>query len=191
MDSVKRSRGGVQQNALSRDDVVRAGRELVASQGIEKLNVAAVARKLGVTSPAVYHYVSNRDDLIRRVCEHIAREVQLPTDSSLPWDERIVAIVLSMNGTFSKYPGVAARVLPYRVSSKASGRLETEVRQCLHDGGFSDEDVIQIQASLHFLVGGWLLGSRPGFEEGLMNSALLERSVRWLLSGATLDCPHD
>lgn len=181
----------MQPNALALDDVIAAGLSLVREEGMDSLNVAGVARRLGVSPPAVYHYVASRDDLIRRLCEQVTREVSIPEDRSQEWDDRIVAIVLSMDATFSRYPGVAERVLPYRRRSRAASRLATEAHQCLLDGGFSDDDADELHAALHFLVGGWLLGQRPEFAEGLLRPAVLERSTRWLLDGAAARCSRN
>lgn len=45
-------------------DIVRLGREHLASHGAAALSLRAVARDLGVVSSAVYRYVANRDELL-------------------------------------------------------------------------------------------------------------------------------
>ncbi|WP_426988620.1 TetR/AcrR family transcriptional regulator [Pseudarthrobacter sp. Y6] len=45
-------------------DIVRLGREHLATQGAAALSLRAVARDLGVVSSAVYRYVANRDELL-------------------------------------------------------------------------------------------------------------------------------
>ncbi|WP_264793971.1 TetR/AcrR family transcriptional regulator [Arthrobacter mangrovi] len=45
-------------------DIVRIGREHLASQGAAALSLRAVARDLGVVSSAVYRYVKSRDELL-------------------------------------------------------------------------------------------------------------------------------
>lgn len=46
------------------EDIVRLGREHLATQGAAALSLRAVARDLGVVSSAVYRYVANRDELL-------------------------------------------------------------------------------------------------------------------------------
>ncbi len=46
------------------NDIVRIGREHLATQGAASLSLRAVARDLGVVSSAVYRYVSSRDELL-------------------------------------------------------------------------------------------------------------------------------
>ena len=189
----KRSRGGTQPVALSRDDVVAAALAEVAEHGLDALSVSAVAARLGVTVPAVYHYVTGKNDLVNRVCERVAHSVELPVDETadtrLSWDDRIVAIVMAMDATFARYPGVAARVLPFRQPSNAVNRLSGAVLDCLADGGFDSPTATDVLATLHFIVGGWLLGQRPNLPSGEMIPALLERSIRWTLAGAAQTSP--
>ncbi|MFI6169600.1 TetR/AcrR family transcriptional regulator [Nocardia sp. NPDC051052] len=45
-------------------DIVRIGREHLATDGAAALSLRAVARDLGVVSSAVYRYVSSRDELL-------------------------------------------------------------------------------------------------------------------------------
>src|SRR6188508_1883277 len=45
-------------------DIVRIGREQLASEGAAALSLRAVARELGMVSSAVYRYVANRDELL-------------------------------------------------------------------------------------------------------------------------------
>ncbi|MGX1775675.1 TetR/AcrR family transcriptional regulator [Nocardia brasiliensis] len=50
--------------AQTMNDIVRIGREHLASEGAAALSLRAVARDLGVVSSAVYRYVRNRDELL-------------------------------------------------------------------------------------------------------------------------------
>ncbi|KAA8889266.1 TetR/AcrR family transcriptional regulator [Nocardia colli] len=50
--------------AQTMNDIVRIGREHLATDGAAALSLRAVARDLGVVSSAVYRYVSSRDELL-------------------------------------------------------------------------------------------------------------------------------
>ncbi|WP_405181645.1 TetR/AcrR family transcriptional regulator [Nocardia sp. NBC_01377] len=60
MPTTPRSRA----RAQTMEDIVRIGREHLASDGAAALSLRAVARDLGVVSSAVYRYVSSRDELL-------------------------------------------------------------------------------------------------------------------------------
>ena len=46
------------------DDIVRLGREQLATVTPAELSLRAVARELGIVSSAVYRYVKDRDELL-------------------------------------------------------------------------------------------------------------------------------
>lgn len=183
----KRNRGGTQPLPLSRADILRAALPLLERDGVDGLRVRAVADRLGISSPAVYHYFSGRDDLIDRLCEEVAAGIDLTIDPSTGWDDGIVAVVLSMDRTFARYPGVAQRVLPARRHSPASDHISRTVHQLLLDGGFEPGRADELLAALQFLFGGWLVGRRAPATAAAASADTLERSVRWLLAGAAGD----
>lgn len=181
----KRSRGGTQPLPLSRDDILDAALPLVAADGLDALTVKAAADALGISSPAMYHYFAGRDDLLDRLCERVAREIDLDVPASLPWDDAIVEVVLRMHRTFEHYPGVGARVLATQRRSRSADRVSQKVLDLVLTEGFSSADALDLLASLHFLFGGWLLGTRPLRPGETPRPELLARSVRWTLTGFT------
>ena len=55
--------------ALRRDVIVAAAREMIVAGGVEALSLRRLARHLGVTAPALYSHVENKQALIRAVAE--------------------------------------------------------------------------------------------------------------------------
>jgi AcrR family transcriptional regulator len=179
----RRSRGGTQPLPLTRDDILDAALPLVAEHGLDALTVKAVADALGISSPAVYHYVNGRDDLLDRLCERVAREIDVDIPASLTWSDTIVEVLLRMHRVFEHYPGVGARVLSTQRRSRAADRVSQKVLDVLLTEGFTSTDAMDLLATLHFLFGGWLLGTRPLRPGETLDPALLERSVHWALDG--------
>lgn len=60
---------------LSRDVVVAAAREMVVSEGLPAVSLRRLARRLGVTAPALYAYVRGREDLMRAVASDALDEL--------------------------------------------------------------------------------------------------------------------
>ncbi len=121
---------------------------------------------------------------MRRVARNIALPADLGAPSAATWEDRIVTVILATNAAFVRYPGVAAKVLPFRRPSRAVDRLSQAVRAAILDGGFDEQSAEDVHATLHLLVGGWLLGQRATVPADRMTPELLERSVRWTLAGA-------
>lgn len=181
-EPIKRTRGGTQPLTLTRSDILDAALPLLADVGVDGLTVKAVADALGITSPAVYHYVDGRDDLIDRLCERVAAEVNrnvaVLLHSDVAWDDGVVAVLLEMDRTFARYPGVAARVLPTHRPSRAEAESTETVRRLLLQGDFDTETADELLSALQYLFAGWLLGSNQ------TDRSVLERAIRWLLRGA-------
>lgn len=101
-----------------------------------------------------------------------------------PWDDAIVQVLSNMDRTFARYPGVAERVLPSHKPSPAADRISSTVYQLIGDGGFPPNEAEEVLLALQYLLGGWMLGkpARRGAKRAPTDA--LERSIRWLLTGA-------
>lgn len=65
----------------SLDEIVRAGRALLASQGLTALTMQAVADRVGVRAPSLYKRVRSRDDLVRLIATAAADELGAQLDA--------------------------------------------------------------------------------------------------------------
>ena len=54
---------------LQREAIIAAGRELVVDGGLEGLSLRRLAARLGVTAPALYAHVRDKQDLLRAIAE--------------------------------------------------------------------------------------------------------------------------
>lgn len=54
---------------LSRSTVVATARALIEEKGLRALSLRAISGRLGVTAPALYAYVTDKEDLLRAVAE--------------------------------------------------------------------------------------------------------------------------
>jgi TetR/AcrR family tetracycline transcriptional repressor len=156
-----RRRGGTQLTPLAIEDVVSAALRLVEREGLPNLTIKSVADELGVTSPAVYHYVAGKGALVERVCERVASLVDVNVDQSLTWDEQIVAIIVGMHHTFAHYPGVGVRVLSLNGPAPAALGIAGRVIEIALAAGFSERDAVRLNTALQLMFSGWLLDRAP------------------------------
>jgi AcrR family transcriptional regulator len=182
-----RQRGGTQIDPLSVEAIVEGGLRVVARDGLTAVTVRSVAEELGVTSPAIYHYVRGRDDLVARMCERVASEVPLDRDDDLPWSEQLVAVIVSMHEGFSAFPGIGLHTLSLDGPAPAAERIAGRMLRILASAGYDGTDSVRCVSALFFYFSGWLLERPPilpgGAGGGLMSSALLADGARYLVAG--------
>jgi AcrR family transcriptional regulator len=58
---------GTDRTTLNRGSVVSAARSLIMQEGLDAVSLRRLAQRLGVTAPALYAYVTDKDDLLRTV----------------------------------------------------------------------------------------------------------------------------
>jgi AcrR family transcriptional regulator len=66
---------------LDRAMIARAAHEI----GLDRVTMKAVAGRLGVSVPGLYHYVDGREDLMRLGAEYSASQIQVPKDHGQHW----------------------------------------------------------------------------------------------------------
>lgn len=61
--------GAAERPGLQRDAIIAAAREMIVSGGVEALSLRRLGRQLGVTAPALYAYVDDKQELLRAIAE--------------------------------------------------------------------------------------------------------------------------
>jgi AcrR family transcriptional regulator len=61
--------------AQTLDDLGSAARELLVKEGLHAVTLSAVAAAVGMSAPALYRYVDNRDGLLELVASAVARDL--------------------------------------------------------------------------------------------------------------------
>lgn len=74
-DAPVRSRRERLRDELHREVLDAARHQLAGQHGLSKLTMAAVAKEVGVTPPALYRHFENRQDVIAQLCVLIVEEV--------------------------------------------------------------------------------------------------------------------
>lgn len=76
--------------ALNRDRIAAAALELIDSNGLSGLSMRKLGAELGVEAMSLYHYITNKDDLLDAVADHLYGEIELPMSiDSQDWESAI------------------------------------------------------------------------------------------------------
>jgi TetR/AcrR family transcriptional regulator, tetracycline repressor protein len=75
--------------ALDREQVVRAGLELLNELGLEGLTMRALADHLGVKAPSLYRHVRDKQELIILMADQLCAGIEVPAPG-LPWRKGVL-----------------------------------------------------------------------------------------------------
>lgn len=92
---------------LDRAMIARAAYEV----GLDRVTMKAVADRLGVSVPGLYHHVEGRDDLMRLGAEYSAAQMQVPVDHGQHWTAWLLEWALYAHDAFVAQPAVLGQFL--------------------------------------------------------------------------------
>jgi AcrR family transcriptional regulator len=86
----------------------RVDREMIAKAahevGLDRVTMKAVADRLGVSVPGLYHHVEGREDLMRLAAEYSASQIEVPVDRGQHWTEWLLEWAQYMHRAFVAEP---------------------------------------------------------------------------------------
>jgi AcrR family transcriptional regulator len=178
---------------LTLDDVIQAATEIADEAGVESLNLAAVAERLGVRSPSLYHHVQGLDGLRRELAKRGAQGLMqafASAASGLRGKKALLALGRSYRAFARKHPGLLGAMLPApRVHDDAElyqalAAPVAEVVRALSDLGIAGDDAIHVVRSLRAYLHGFVeLERRGGFGMPQKLETSFERGLRVFVDG--------
>lgn len=72
--------------------------------GLDRVTMKAVAERLGVSVPGLYHHVEGRDDLMRLAAEYSTSQIQVPVDHGQHWTDWLLEWAQYMHRAFVAQP---------------------------------------------------------------------------------------
>jgi len=172
---------------LSREDVVDAAAELADKEGLQAATLAAVAAKLGVRSPSLYHHVASWDDLRRLLALRHAQQLSTVLAPALAQPSPIEALRQAgraFRALVQRHPGLYAASFPAPrpgeddVLSAALAHAVALLSVPLAQLGLSTVDTVQVIRAFRSFLHGFVVLERdggfglphevePAFERGL------------------------
>jgi AcrR family transcriptional regulator len=92
---------------IDRAMIARAAYEI----GLERVTMKAVADRLGVSVPGLYHHVEGRDDLMRLGAEYSAAQIQVPVDHGQHWTAWLLEWARYSHDAFVAQPALLGQFL--------------------------------------------------------------------------------
>src|ERR687885_131187 len=107
-DMPRSTRDRPAKSPLSVDAVIDAGLRVLRKEGIDAVTMRRVAAELDTGPASLYVYVENRQDLLNKMFDTVAGEVDIsePPDPKR-WREQLVELVTRIRDAMDRHPGIA------------------------------------------------------------------------------------
>lgn len=179
MTAMTRSEGATEPRApLSKELVLRTAVELADREGMESLTMRRLAEQLGAGAMSLYHYVPNKDELIRGMVDIVFGEIELPPVGG-DWRSAMRERARSTRDVLNRHRWAVGLMESRAMPGPASFRAHDTVLGYLRDGGFSIELTIQAYSVLDAYIYGFALQEKSvPFEDSEGAAAIAEAQVR-------------
>ncbi|MEM7100025.1 MAG: TetR/AcrR family transcriptional regulator C-terminal domain-containing protein [Pseudomonadota bacterium] len=114
--------------------IVSAALEL----GVDNLSMHAVARKLGVSTTALYRYVASKDVLLDECMNYFCGKIELP-DDNLPWQTYMAGVGNAFRKALITTPGASSYGVKIGPTTPAAFRIIEASLTVLQRDNFSPE----------------------------------------------------
>lgn len=166
---------------LDQDAIVDAALELVRTEGLAAVTMRRVAEAVGYGPMALYRHVADRQDLLVRMLDRIAYDIELP---ELPADpcSRIRTIMVAHHDALLADSWAVQLLAAEGLAGPSILPLLELVFQALHDGGLDDPTAVRAYGLIWSYTAGEVLVThhdRPdSFAMKMVSSADPERFPR-------------
>ncbi|GGY94012.1 TetR family transcriptional regulator [Streptomyces poonensis] len=152
-----RPRGGREQPALSRDQIVAEALRLLDSEGIDALSMRKLGNRLGAGATSLYRHVANKDELIELAVDEIYGEIEVPdTADPARWREDAARCAHSLRATMLRHPWIASVLGQMGLSYLGPNymRISEAMLSVFTTAGFPPEEADQAMATVIAYVTG-------------------------------------
>jgi len=97
---------------ISKESAIQIALDIIDEEGLDKLSLQAVARRMGVRAPSLYYHFENKSELLKGVARLILKR---PPPANLgnhsDWKESMVDLCLWTRKSLLKHPNAAPLLL--------------------------------------------------------------------------------
>jgi len=138
---------------LTTQRVVDAALRAADEGGVEGVSLRRLAAALEVTPMAIYRHVRNKSHLLDLMAERLLEQVDLATDESATWRDRLRPLLSSYQAVVAAHPA-APLLLSRPFVSPGAPRATEALLAILHSAGFDAGQSVRLLE----LISGMLLG---------------------------------
>lgn len=171
---------------ISRDSIVAAALAIVDEEGLDALVVRNIAKRLGVQSGALYHHITDMDDIKAEVVWEATKVVIGLPQGEMPWQEAAKLHVTAFRDALLRHPNVlpllvgatGQRIWVRRLYTGFGKYLETFLANLAGDGITGANALTVLEALESFTIGAATVATLNGDETFMEASAALDPGSR-------------
>lgn len=141
---------------LTRHEIFTAAARIVDRDGLERLNMRALGRELGVQAMSLYHHVAGKDEILDGVVEVLFTELELPAETEV-WEEALKAGFVAFRRLLRAHPSAVPLFLTRTVSSPEALALVERSLRTMREAGFDDVAAIDGHRVLMTFTNGYAM----------------------------------
>lgn len=149
----------------TRAEIAAAALAIADAEGFEAVSMRRVAQRLGAGTMTLYHYVSNKDELITLMFDEVMGEVLLPAEElSGEWREALRQIAMRTWDTFKRHRWALDRLGDGRPGPNGLRHFEQSLR-ALAGAPLSDTEKFELIGQIDDYVYGFALREAQELDE--------------------------
>ncbi|WP_406141585.1 TetR/AcrR family transcriptional regulator [Streptomyces sp. NBC_01089] len=128
---------------ISREAALAEAVRILDEEGVGALSMRRIAQRLDVSSPSLYKYFRNLEDVLDAVTDEVVREIGSGATYGADWRAELAELARRYFRTFQRHPNAILLVMRRPVRSEASLTGLDAVLRGLTDSGWETERAIR------------------------------------------------
>lgn len=124
---------------LTKDSVISAAIDLADRDGLDALTMRRLGARLGVQAMSLYKHVSNKDQILDEIVEHVFGVIELP-DVEASWQQAMRWRAHSARRVLCRHSWAIGLLESRGATGPASMRYVDSILGCLRAAGFTLQD---------------------------------------------------
>jgi TetR/AcrR family tetracycline transcriptional repressor len=105
--------GRPSKSLISKDSAASAALSVIDTEGLGKLSLELVARRLGVKAPSLYYHFKDKNALLAEVALMLLRDIDPPKIDESDWEKTLVRLCKSARRSILRHPNAAPLLLQF------------------------------------------------------------------------------
>lgn len=122
--------GRPSKSLISRDRAASAALSVIDTQGLDKLSLELVARRLGVKAPSLYYHFKDKNELLAEVALILLRDIDPPKIDENDWEKTLIRLCKSARRSILRHPNAAPLLLQFFPRRLLLGAYDFWISMC-------------------------------------------------------------